>query len=247
MNHHTHYHSHYHSTTVGSYTIQPRTTLTGAVPSLTTGLPSLTTALPGPGVPYTTVIHPGPGNTLPPQRPTHTATIVNTRPPSRPGYQYLPPQGQASDKVATYVRPESGGRAHRELISPRDATGGSSAAQLRLSEVRANLVDVGPVSGGLSGPGVQQQGPQTELQEAASTDLLVLREPAAGQQEEGLSEKLRQLGLLRFLSLVERAGLEKLLESRGEYRTSPHGAASARPGYESELIHELIRTEWSPA
>ena len=224
---------------MGSYPIQPRTTLTGTVPSLTTGLPSLTTTLPGPGVPYTTVIHPGPGNTLPPQRPTHTATIVTTRPPSGPGHQYLPPQGQASDKVATYVRPESGGRAHRELISPRDASGGGSPAQLRLSEVRSNLVDVGPVSGGLAGPGVQQQGPQTELQQAASTDRLVLQEPGQ-QEEEGLSEKLRQLGLLRFLSLVKRAGLEKLLESRGEYRASLRGAASARPGYESELIRELI-------
>ena len=184
----------------------PRTTLTGGAPSLTAGLP-------GPGVPYTTVVRPTPGVTLAPRRPTHTAAIVHTRPPTSAGYQYLPPQGQASDKVATYVPPAGGVRTDRGLISPRDAGG---AARLGSSLV-------GPVPGGLTGPGVEQQGPQTELQAAASSDLPVLQELPAGQQEQqttdeeqGLAERLRQLGLLRFLSLVKRAGLEKLLQSRGE-------------------------------
>ena len=193
----------------GGY-IPPRATLTGGGPSLT-----------APGASYTTVILPAAGVTLTPQRPTHSAAVTHTRPPSgRPGYQYLPPQGQASDKVATYVRPESGGRADRGLISPREAGGGADL-------LSSNLVDVGPaapVPGGLAGPGVEQQGPQTELQQAASTDRLVLQE--AADEEPGLEERLRQLGLLRFLALVRRAGLEKLLQSRGEWGTPPRVGAT---------------------
>ncbi|XP_043217278.1 collagen alpha-3(V) chain-like [Amphibalanus amphitrite] len=192
LNHHTHYHSHYHSTTVG---VGPRETLTGVLPTLTTGLP-------GPGVPYTTVVGPASAGPLSPPRPTHSTTIVHTRPPHT-GYRYLPPQGQASDKVATYVRPESELTAEEELISPRGA--GGATARLELAELSSNLVEVGTAAG----PGVEEQGPQTELQAAASSDQPVLQQPAA------LTDRLRQLGLLRFLALVERAGLEKVLESRG--------------------------------
>ncbi|XP_037090925.1 periostin-like [Pollicipes pollicipes] len=87
-----------------------------------------------------------------------------------PPVSYLPPeqgrygQGQASDKVPTYVQP----------------------------------------------------GPQVALQAAASGP-----EPVAGSSRvkstTSLPERLRQLGLLRFMALVERAGLEKLLLSRGGF------------------------------
>ncbi|XP_043226690.1 S-antigen protein-like [Amphibalanus amphitrite] len=157
LNHHTHYHSHYHSTTVG---VGPRETLTGVLPTLTTGLP-------GPGIPYTTVVGPASAGPLSPPRPTHSTTIVHTRPPTSPphtGYRYLPPQGQASDKVATYVRPESEPTAEEELISPRGA--GGATARLELAELSSNLVEVGTAAG----PGVEEQGPQTELQAAASSD-----------------------------------------------------------------------------